>query len=81
MPKLETGPWPGFFYSCLGCSPVLVNQSAEDLVTSDRGVEVDDGGRVVVGWVLAEALMRAVFIEMALILMQDDAGVPFVVDQ
>jgi hypothetical protein len=40
-------------FSCLGCSPVLIDQSAEDSVASDRGVEVDHGGRVVVGWVLA----------------------------
>ena len=51
--KIRSKPSTRFFYSCLGCSPVLVNQSAEDLVTSDRGVEVDSGGRVVVGWVLA----------------------------
>jgi hypothetical protein len=36
-------------------------------VTSDRDVEGDRGGRVVVGWVLAQALVRAVVIEMALL--------------
>ena len=38
-------------------------------------------GRVVVGWVLAQALVWAVVIEMVLVVVQDDAGVPFVVDQ
>ena len=45
------------------------------------GVEVDHGGRVVVGWVLAQALVRPVVIEMVLVLVQDDAGMLFVVDQ
>jgi len=35
---------------------------------SDRGIERDRGGRVVVGWVLVEALVRAVVIEMVHIL-------------
>jgi hypothetical protein len=70
-----------YFYSCLGCSPVLVDQSTEDLVAADRGGETDHGGGVVVGWVLAQALVRTVVIEMVLVLVQDKAGVPFVVDQ
>jgi hypothetical protein len=60
---------------------VLVDHSAEDSVASDRGVERDHGGRVVVGWVLVEALMRSVVIEMAHILVNDGAGVSPVVDQ
>jgi hypothetical protein len=68
-------------FSCLGCSPVLINQSTEDSVAPNGGVEVDSGGRVVVGWVLASALVRAVVVEMVLVLVQDDAGVLFVVDQ
>jgi hypothetical protein len=67
-----------FLSAGLGCSPVLVDQSAEDSVTSDRGVEGDHGGRVVVGRVLAQALVRTVVIEMVLVLVQDGAGVPFV---
>ena len=34
-----------------------------------------------VGWVLVQALVRAVVIEVELVLMQDVAGVSFVVDQ
>lgn len=70
-----------FLSAGLGCSPVLVDQSAEDSVTSDRGVEGDHGGRVVVGRVLAQALVRTVVIEMVLVLVQDGAGVPFVENQ
>ena len=50
-------------------------------MASDRGGEGDHGGRVVVGWVLAQALVRTVVIEMTLVLVQDNAGGPFVVDQ
>jgi hypothetical protein len=46
----------------LGCSPVLVDQSAEDLMASDRGVEAGYGGWIMVGWVLVEALMRPVIV-------------------
>jgi hypothetical protein len=60
---------------------VLVDQSAEDLMASDRGVEAGYGGWIMVGWVLVEALMRPVIIEMAHILVNDGAGVSFVVDQ
>jgi hypothetical protein len=35
----------------------------------------------VVGWVLIEALVRAVVIEVALVVVQDGAGVSLVVDQ
>ena len=40
------------------CAPVLVDQSAEDPVASDRGVEGDHSGGVVGRWVLAQALVR-----------------------
>jgi hypothetical protein len=50
-------------------------------VASDRGVEIDHGGGVVAGRVLVEPLMRAVVIEVMLVLVQDGAGVSFVVDQ
>ncbi len=50
-------------------------------MASDRGVEGDHGGRVVVGWVLVEALVRPVGIEVALVPVEDGAGMPLVVDQ
>lgn len=65
----------------LGRSSVLVDQSTEDLMASDRGVEARHNGRIMVGRVLVEALMRSVPIEMAHILVNDGAGVPLVVDQ
>jgi hypothetical protein len=43
-------------------------------MSQDRSVEWDHGGRVVVGWVLVEALMRAVVIEMVHVLVEDGAG-------
>jgi hypothetical protein len=53
----------------------------ENLATSDRGIERDHDGRVVMGWVLVEALVRAVVIEMVHVLVEDGAGVSFVVGQ
>jgi hypothetical protein len=65
----------------LGCSPVLVNYSAEDLLTPDRCVEADHGVGIVAGWVLIEALVWTVVVEVAYVLVEDGAGVLFVVDQ
>jgi hypothetical protein len=48
---------------------------------SDRGVESGYGGRIMVGRVLVEALMRPVIVEMAHILVNDGAGVSLIVDQ
>lgn len=50
-------------------------------MASDWGAEGDHGGRVVAGWVLVQSLVRAVVIEVALVLVEDSAGVLFVVDQ
>lgn len=47
----------------------------------DRGVERDHGFRIVVRWVLVEALVRAVIVEMVHVLVEDGVGVSFVVDQ
>jgi hypothetical protein len=64
-----------------GCSPVFVDHAAEDSVVADRGVERDLGGGVV-GWrVLAQALMWAMVIEVTHVLVEDGAGVSFVIDQ
>jgi hypothetical protein len=48
---------------------------------SDRCVEWDHGGRIVVGWVVVEALVRPVVVEMVHLLVEDGAGVSLVVDQ
>ena len=50
-------------------------------MASDRGVEGDHGGGIVVGWVLVQTLVWAVVIEMVLVVVEDGAGVAFVVDQ
>jgi hypothetical protein len=50
-------------------------------VALDRGAVRDHGGGVVGWWVLAQALVRAVVIEMAHVLVERGAGVSFVVDQ
>jgi hypothetical protein len=69
------------FLGGLGCWPVFVDDSAEDLLPPDRGVEGDHGVRIVAGWVLVEALVWAVVVEVAYVLVEDGAGVLFVVDQ
>jgi hypothetical protein len=64
-----------------GCSSVLVDHAAENSMAADRGVERDLGGGVV-GWrVLAQALMRAMVIEVTHVQAEDGAGVSFVIDQ
>ena len=50
-------------------------------MTPDRGVEADDGVGIVAGRVLVEALVWAVVVEVAYVLVEDGAGVLFVVDQ
>jgi hypothetical protein len=50
-------------------------------MTSDRGVAGDRGGGIVGWWVLVQALVRAVVIEVANVAVEDAAGVSFVVDQ
>jgi hypothetical protein len=60
---------------------VLVDQSAEDAMASDRGVKGDHGGGIVGWWVLIGALVRPVVIEMARVAVKHSSGVSFVVDQ
>jgi hypothetical protein len=50
-------------------------------VSSDRGVERDEDGGVVVGWALPAALVRSVIVEVSGVLVDDRCGVRFVVDQ
>ena len=50
-------------------------------MTLDRGVEGDHGVWIVAGRVLVEALVWAVFVEVAFVLVEDGASVLFVVDQ
>jgi hypothetical protein len=65
----------------LGSSPVLVDHASEEPMAPDRGVELGHRGGVVLWWVLDEALVRPVVIEMAHVLVEDGAGVSLVVDQ
>ena len=50
-------------------------------MVSDRGVERDRGGWIVVGWVLVEALVRPVVVDVLGELVEDGAGVSLMVDQ
>jgi hypothetical protein len=81
VPKFDAQLLTRCFLAELGGWSVFVDQSAEDLVASDRGAERDHGGGVVGWWVLVQALVRAVVIEMAHVLVENGAGVSFVVDQ
>ena len=50
-------------------------------MASDRGVEGDHGGWIVVGRVVIETLMRSVVVEVVRVPVEDSAGVSLVVDQ
>jgi len=50
-------------------------------VATDRGIKGDRGSWVVGRWVLAQALVRTVVIEMAHVAVKHSSGVSFVVDQ
>jgi hypothetical protein len=65
----------------LGCSLVRVDHAAEDSMASERGVEGDHHGWIVLGRVLVEALVWTVVVEMADILVEDGVGVSLMVDQ
>jgi hypothetical protein len=54
-------------------SPILVDHSVEDSVMSDRGIKVDHGRGIVAGWALVEALVRAVVVDVALVVVEDGA--------
>src|SRR4051794_15902195 len=64
-----------------GCSAVLVDHTVEDLSSPYRGIDGDDGGRVVVRRVLVEPLVSPVTVEVVFVLAEYGAGVSFVVDQ
>jgi hypothetical protein len=70
-----------YFPYWLGCAPELVNQYAEDLVTSDWGVAGNDSGGIVSGWMLAQVLVWPVVIETADVLSKNTVGVACVVNQ
>ena len=65
--------------SCGAAGPV--DYAAEDVSSSYGHVDVDDDARIVVGWVLVEALVWTVPVEVAFVLTQHGSGVVFVVDQ
>jgi hypothetical protein len=48
---------------------------------SDRGVGRDHGCRILVGWVLVEALVQTVVVEVPSKFVEDGEGVSLVVDQ
>jgi hypothetical protein len=60
---------------------VLVDGAAKELFATYGGVEVDHDGRVVVGWMLVEALVWTVPVEVAFVLAKHGSGVVLVVDQ
>jgi hypothetical protein len=49
--------------------------------TSDRGIERDRSGRIVVGWVLVEDLAPSVVVEVPNRFVENGEGVALVVDQ
>jgi hypothetical protein len=65
----------------LGSSPVLVDHASEEPMTLDRGVEQGHRGGVVPWWVLIDALVWAVVIEVLGVLVEDGKGMSLVVDQ
>jgi hypothetical protein len=54
---------------------VLVDHATEDLSSPCWRLDGDDRGRVVVGWVLVEALVRPVVVEMVRVFAEDGTGV------
>ncbi len=50
-------------------------------MASNRVIKGDHGGWIVGRWVLVEALVRAVVVEVAHVLVKNGAGVSFVIDQ
>jgi hypothetical protein len=81
VPKLGSRLPPNVSLIGSGCPPVLVDQSAEDSVASDGRVAGDRGGGVVSWWVLIQALVRAVVIEVAHVSIKNSLGMSLVVDQ
>ena len=63
VPKLDAWLLTRSFQAGLGCSPVLVDHAAEDSMVPDRGVERDDGDRIMAGLVLVEALVWPMVVE------------------
>src|SRR5258706_15430891 len=60
---------------------VLVDHAAEDASSPYQSIDRDCRAGVVVGWVLIQAPMWTVPVEMALVVEQHPAGVLLVVDQ
>jgi hypothetical protein len=81
VPKIRFEASIRWFLIRSGCASVLIDQSTEDSVASDRGVTGDRRSEVAGWWVLIQALMRAVVIEMAHIPVKNNSGVSLVVDQ
>jgi hypothetical protein len=79
--KTRARPVTCGFVAGSGHPPVFVDDATQDTMSTDRGLERDDGGGIVVGWAVLPALVRAVIVEVPGELVQDRDGVAFVVDQ
>src|ERR1700704_1036612 len=64
-----------------GSPAVLVDDAAEDPFSPYRGVDRDDHARVVVGWMLIEALTWTVDVEVVLVVTQYPKGMRLIVEQ
>ena len=60
---------------------LLVDDAAEDAAAADRGADRDDDRWVVVGRALAQALMRAVLVDVVGVFAEDLPRVLFAVEQ
>jgi hypothetical protein len=65
---------PGVSPASSGSSRVLVDHAAEDFSAGDRNVEWDGAGRIVVWWLLVDALVWPVVVEMSVVLSEDGGG-------
>lgn len=81
VPKFDAWLLTRCFLVGLGGSPVFVDHASEDSTAPDRGVERSHRGGVVEWRVLAEALMRAVVIEVPGKPIENGEGMFLVVDQ
>lgn len=63
------------------CPVILVDHAAQDAASLDRLADRYDHAGVVVGWMLIQALVRPMPVEVVLVVAYHRAGVLFVVDQ
>src|SRR5258706_6672680 len=80
-PNRQSGPCTAHSRVESSGPTVLVDHAAEDVPAAYGCVDVDDDARVVVGWLLVEALVWTVPVEVGFVLAQHGSGVVFVVDK